>query len=38
MADRILYFEQGQIVAEGTFEELRASVPNFDAQAALMGL
>lgn len=38
MADRIIYLEHGQIVAEGTFEELRATVPNFDAQAALMGL
>lgn len=38
MADRIIYLEHGQIVAEGTFEELRVTVPNFDAQAALMGL
>ena len=38
IADRIIYVEKGQILAEGTFEELRQSVPDFDVQAKLMGL
>ena len=28
--DRILYLERGEVRAEGTFDELRASVPEFD--------
>lgn len=38
MADRILYMEAGKIVAQGGFEELRATIPNFNKQATLMGL
>jgi len=38
MADRIIYMDNGKIIAEGNFEELRISVPNFDTQARLMGL
>jgi ABC-type multidrug transport system fused ATPase/permease subunit len=38
MADRIIYMDGGKIIAEGNFEELRDSVPNFDKQARLMGL
>jgi ABC-type multidrug transport system fused ATPase/permease subunit len=38
MADRIVYMDNGRIIAEGNFEELRISVPNFDTQARLMGL
>jgi ABC-type multidrug transport system fused ATPase/permease subunit len=37
-ADKILYFDQGKLLAVGGFEELRKSVPNFDKQANLMGL
>lgn len=37
-ADKILYFDQGKLLAAGSFEELRKSVPNFDKQANLMGL
>ena len=38
MADRIIYMESGKIIAQGTFEKVRESVPNFDKQARLMGL
>lgn len=38
MADRILYIENGRVLSEGSFNELRASVPDFDVQAKLMGL
>lgn len=37
-ADRIYYVDEGEIKANGTFEEVRASVPEFDQQARLMGL
>jgi ABC-type multidrug transport system fused ATPase/permease subunit len=37
-ADRIYYLEEGAIKASGTFEEVRAKIPNFDKQAKLMGL
>jgi ABC-type multidrug transport system fused ATPase/permease subunit len=37
-ADRILYFDSGALIGVGTFDELRAKVPNFDKQAQLMGL
>jgi ATP-binding cassette, subfamily B, bacterial PglK len=37
-ADRVLYLENGHILAEGTFDELRKKVPDFDRQANLMGL
>jgi ABC-type multidrug transport system fused ATPase/permease subunit len=37
-ADQVLYMESGQVVARGTFDEVRSLVPNFDAQAELMGL
>ena len=37
-ADRIFYLEEGAIKAEGTFDEVRAQIPNFDKQAKLMGL
>jgi len=38
MADRIIYMDDGKIIAEGNFEKVRQSVPNFDKQARLMGL
>jgi ABC-type multidrug transport system fused ATPase/permease subunit len=37
-ADQVVYLEDGKIQATGTFEEVRAAVPNFDRQASLMGL
>ena len=37
-ADDVVYMENGTIVAKGTFDQVRNSVPNFDKQAALMGL
>ena len=37
-ADKILYFDAGNLIGMGTFEELRAKIPNFDKQAQLMGL
>jgi ABC-type multidrug transport system fused ATPase/permease subunit len=37
-ADLVLYMDSGEIVARGTFEEVRNAVPNFDYQAKLMGL
>ena len=35
---RVLYMEEGVARAYGTFQEVRAAVPNFDRQAQLMGL
>jgi ABC-type multidrug transport system fused ATPase/permease subunit len=37
-ADKVVYMASGRILAEGTFAEVRAQVPDFDAQASLMGL
>lgn len=37
-ADIVVYLSQGQIMAMGTFEEVRKTVPDFDRQAMLMGL
>jgi len=37
-ADLVLYMDKGQIVARGTFEEVRNAVTDFDRQAKLMGL
>jgi ABC-type multidrug transport system fused ATPase/permease subunit len=37
-ADKVAYMEGGEILAEGKFEYVRSKVPNFDAQARLMGL
>ena len=37
-ADRVIYMNNGRIQAQGTFEEVRKAVPDFDRQAALMGL
>jgi len=37
-ADQLLYLEHGVVVARGAFDEVRAQVPNFDKQAALLGL
>ena len=37
-ADLVLYLKQGSILAKGSFEDVRMRVPDFDAQAKLMGL
>lgn len=37
-ADLVLYMDKGEIVAHGTFEEVRIAVPDFDRQAKIMGL
>ena len=37
-ADKIIYIEDGKILAEGKFEEIRSKIPNFDNQASLMGI
>ena len=37
-ADLVIYIENGQIISRGTFEEVRAAVPQFDRQAGLLGL
>lgn len=37
-ADVVFYLDKGELIAQGTFEEVRAAVPNFDIQAKLMGL
>jgi len=36
--DQVVYVDSGKVMAIGTFEDVRNSVPDFDAQAALMGL
>ena len=38
MVDRVVYMEAGQVIASGSFEDVRKRVPNFDKQAELMGL
>lgn len=37
-ADEIVYMEQGEVLARGTFEEVRSAIPQFNRQAALLGL
>lgn len=37
-ADQLLYLEHGRVTCRGSFDEVRAQVPDFDRQAALMGL
>jgi ABC-type multidrug transport system fused ATPase/permease subunit len=37
-ADKVVYMQDGSILAVGTFDEVRAQVPDFDSQASLMGL
>ena len=37
-ADQVLYLEDGNLKAKGSFEEVRRAVPDFDNQARLMGL
>jgi len=37
-ADLVLYLDSGQILAQGTFDHVRNTIPEFDNQANLMGL
>lgn len=37
-ADQLLYLRKGLVEARGTFDEVRACVPDFDRQASLLGL
>jgi ABC-type bacteriocin/lantibiotic exporter with double-glycine peptidase domain len=37
-ADRILYIKNGEILAQGNFDELRELLPEFDLQAREMGI
>lgn len=37
-ADQIIYMSDGKVVAQGTFADVRAKVPDFDLQANLMRL
>lgn len=37
-ASHVIYMEKGEIIAQGSFEQVRALVPNFDRQAGLIGL
>jgi ABC-type multidrug transport system fused ATPase/permease subunit len=37
-ADLVVYMAEGKIVAQGTFDEVREMVPDFNKQASLMGL
>lgn len=37
-ADLVLYLEDGQVLASGSFDEVRAAISQFDRQANLLGL
>ena len=37
-SDSVVYLESGQVRAIGVFDEVRAAVPDFDRQVALLGL
>jgi ATP-binding cassette, subfamily B, bacterial PglK len=37
-ADQVLFLQHGVITARGTFDEVRASTPDFDRQAHILGL
>jgi ABC-type multidrug transport system fused ATPase/permease subunit len=37
-ADTVLYFESGRVIAQGSFDEVRNQVSDFDQQAKLLGL
>jgi ABC-type branched-subunit amino acid transport system ATPase component len=36
--DQVIYLESGQIIAKGSFAEVRSAVPQFERQAKLLGL
>ena len=37
-ADKVIYLEEGKILASGTFNDVRQKIPDFDKQSKLMGL
>ncbi len=37
-ADLVVYLDRGKVIAIGSFDEVRDSIPDFDRQARLMGL
>jgi ATP-binding cassette, subfamily B, bacterial PglK len=37
-ADLVIYMDKGKIISKGSFEQVRAAVPDFEKQAKLMGL
>ncbi len=37
-ADLVVYINDGEVIAQGSFDEIRRKVPNFDNQATLLGL
>lgn len=37
-ADKVVYLEEGKILASGTFNDVRQKIPDFDKQSKLMGL
>lgn len=37
-ADRVIYIDSGRVAAQGSFEEVRKLIPDFERQAQLMGL
>lgn len=37
-ADQLFFVDRGRIISQGTFDELRQEVPDFDLQSRLMGL
>ena len=36
--DQVVYLNEGKIISQGTFTDLRRAVPDFDRQANLMGI
>ena len=37
-ADQVIYLEHGKVLAKGSMQQVRESIPSFDTQAKLMGL
>ena len=37
-SDQLIYLSNGKLVSQGSFEQVRSEVPDFDNQAQLMGL
>ena len=37
-SDQLLYLSDGNLIAKGTFDQIRQKVPDFDKQASLLGL
>jgi ABC-type multidrug transport system fused ATPase/permease subunit len=37
-SDQVFFLDDGILLASGTFEEVRKSVPQFEKQASLLGM